>query len=293
MRKISLKNVETKRFLNLVKRSSSMDRMMFITIKGSDFESIAYNQHKTALKSVESDLEKICESYDNECGDETIKIQLGDTAKLISSLTLIGSENVDIIFDIEDNNFAKKVCIQNEEAYVNVPCADPEAVDFLTLDEEKKDRIFNDTSALHFSINIKENEFKYIQSLFGLNKESVRVFFYKKGDDVFVSEIESTDENVRADLNETINNARSGEESAFNDFFNYEKMYNKRLNISDYENFSGEENFLACFNKQYFGWVDNDKLYTMELHKNRMKVCSFDEENCVKTSVVLAPVTFA
>ena len=109
MRKISLKNVETKRFLNLVKRSSSMDRMMFITVKGSEFESIAYNQHKTALKSVESDLEKICESYDNECGDETIKIQLGDTAKLISSLTLIGSENVDIIFDIEDNNFAKKV----------------------------------------------------------------------------------------------------------------------------------------------------------------------------------------
>ena len=50
MRKISLKNVETKRFLNLVKRSSSMDRMMFITVKGSEFESIAYNQHKTALK---------------------------------------------------------------------------------------------------------------------------------------------------------------------------------------------------------------------------------------------------
>lgn len=293
MRKISLKNVETKRFLNLVKRSSSMDRMMFITVKGNEFESIAYNQHKTALKSVESDLEKICETYENECGDEIVKIQFGDASKLVSVLSLVGTENVTITFDIEENNFAKKVCVENQEVSMNVPCADPEAVDFLTLDENTKNRILTDTTNLQFSFNITDNEFKYIQSLFGLNKEAVRVFFYKKGDDVYASEIESTDENVRNELNQTISNTRSGDMDAFNDFINYEKMYNKRLNISDYNNFSGEENFLGCFNKKYFDWVDNDKLYTIEFHMNRMKVSSFDEENCVKTSVVLSPVTFA
>jgi hypothetical protein len=295
MRKISLKNVEVKRFLNLVKRSSSMDRMMFITVKGSEFESIAYNQHKTAHKAVETDLEKICESYENECGDETVKIQLGDAGKLISVLDRIGAANVNIAFDIEDNNFAKKVYVEteNKEVYVNVPCADPEAVDFLTLDEAVKNKIINDTTNLQFSFNITDSEYKYIQNLFGLNKEAVRVFFYKNGDDVFVSEIESTDENVRNDLNQTISSIRGGDADAFKDFLNYEKMYNKRLNVSEYENFGGEDTFVGCFNKKYFDWVDNDKLYTIEFHMNRMKFSSFDEENCVKTSVVLSPVTFA
>lgn len=293
MRRIVLKNVETKRFINIIKRSSSMDRMIFITVIGSEFESIAYNQHKTALKSVESDLGKICEEYENECGEEPVKIQFGDGNKLVNALSLVGTEKVNISFEVEYNNFAKKISVENEEVSINVACADPEAIDFLTLDETKKDKVFNDTSNLQFSININENEFKYMQQLFGMNKESVRVFFHKKGDDVFMSEVESSDENVRAELNDTITRVRQGEEEAFNEFVNYEKMYSKKLNISDYENFSGEENFLACFNKPYFGWVDNDKLYTFEFHMNRIKISSFDEDNCVKTSVVLAPVMFA
>lgn len=293
MRKISLKNVETKRFTNLIKRSSSMDRMIFTTVTGSEFESIAYNTHKTALKSVESDLEKVCESYENECGDETVKIQFSDANKLVSVLSLVGTENVNITFDIEDNNFAKKICVENNEVSMNVACADPEAVDFLSLEAAKKDKVFNDTTNLQFSVNITENEFKYMQQLFGLNKESVRVFFHKNGDDVYMSEIESTDENVRQELNEIITRARGGEEEAFDTFNKYEKMYSKRLNISEFENFDGAETFLACYNKPYFNWIDNDKLYTIEFHKNRIKINSFDEENCVKTSVVLAPVMFA
>lgn len=293
MRRIVLKNVETKRFINLIKRSSSMDRMIFITVRGSEFESIAYNQHKTALKAVESDLGKICEEYENECGEEPVKIQFGDGNKLVNALSLVGTDKVNISFEVEDNNFAKKISVENEEVSINVACADPEAIDFLTLDETKKDKVFNDTANLQFSININENEFKYMQQLFGMNKESVRVFFHKKGDDVFMSEVESSDENVRTELNDTITRVRQGEEEAFNEFVNYEKMYSKKLNISDYENFSGEENFLACFNKPYFGWVDNDKLYTFEFHMNRIKISSFDEDNCVKTSVVLAPVMFA
>lgn len=293
MRKISLKNVETKRFTNLIKRSISIDKMIFTTVIGSEFESIAYNQHKTALKSVESDLEKICETYENECGTEAVKIQFSDANKLVSVLQLVGVENVNITFDIEDNNFAKKVCVENNEVSMNIACADPEAVDFLTLEEAKKDKIFNDTTKLQFTVNITENEFKYMQQLFGLNKESVRVFFHKKGDDIYMSEIESTDENVRQELNEIITRARGGEEDAFDAFDKYEKMYSKRLNISDYKNFGGEDNFLSCFNKPYFSWVDNDKLYTIEFHLNRIKINSFDEENFVKTSVVLAPVMFA
>ena len=90
------------------------------TVKGNEFESIAYNQHKTALKSVESDLEKICETYENECGDEVVKIQFGDASKLVSVLSLVGTENVTITFDIEENNFAKKVCVENQEVSMQV-----------------------------------------------------------------------------------------------------------------------------------------------------------------------------
>ena len=294
MRKINLVNVETKRFINLIKRSSSMDKMIFITVKGSEFESIAYNQYKTALKSVESDLGKICENYENECGDEPVKIQFGDANKLITALSLVGTDKVNISFDIEENNFAKKISVENEEVSMNVACADPEAVDFLTLDDSKKDIVFNDNSHLQFSININENEFKYMQNLFGLNKESVRVFFHKQGDDIFMSEVESSDENVRVELNDIITRFRdSGEIGAFNDFLNNEKMYNKRIKLTEYENFSGQDNFLACYNKPYFAWIDNDKFYTFEFHSNRMKINSFDEENCVKTCVMLAPVMFA
>lgn len=293
MRRITLKNVETKRFANLIKRSSSMDKMIFTTIRGSEFESIAYNQHRTAIKSVESDLGKICDEYVNECGEEAVKIQFSDSSKLVSALSLVGTERVNISFDIEDNNFAKKICVENDEVSMNVACADPDAVDFLMLPEDKKQAVFNDTSNLQFSINVMENEFKFMQNLFGLNKESVRVFFHKSGDDVYISEVESSDENVRNELNSIINSVRSGDAEAFENFVKYEKMYSKKLNFSDYESFSDEDNFLACFNKTFFGWVDNDKSYVFEFHKHRMKITSFDEEGCVKTSVIIAPVMFA
>jgi hypothetical protein len=293
MRKITLKNVDTKRFLNLIKRSSSMDRMIFITVNGSEFESIAYNQHKTALKSVESDLEKICGTYENECGDERVKIQFSDASKLVSVLTLVGTENVDITFDIEDNNFARKIAVENGEVSMNVACADPEAVDFLTIDEPVKNKVFGDITNLKFSMDITEAEFKYIQSLYALNKDSVRVFFRKNGDEVFVSEVEHTDENLSNEMNETIKRAKDGEVDAYADFDGYEKLYNKRLNTSKYENYGGDEHYLACFNKKYFDWIDNDKSYTFEFHGNKLKIGSFDEENCVKTNVVFSPVMFS
>lgn len=293
MRKISLENVNTKHFTNLIKRSASMDKLIFITVKGSEFESISYNQHSTALKSVESDFEKICENYTNECGDELVKIQFGDANKLISVLSLIGSENVCVTFDIMDDNFAKKVEIKNNDTSVNIACADKDAVDFLTLDDTKRAKVFEDNAFLQFSANINDSEFKYMQSLFALNKESIRVFFQKKNDELYISEVESTDENVRVELNETISRARSGEENAFVDFLNYEKMYCKKLNTVDFQNFSGCDDFLGCFNKQYFPWVDIDKSYIFEFHSNRVKISSFDEEGWIKSTVVLAPVMFA
>lgn len=292
MRKISLKNVETKSFTNLIKRSSSMDKMIFTTVKGSEFESIAYNKQRSGLKAVESDLEKICEEYVNECGDESVKIQFSDASKLLSVLQFVGSESVNITFDIEDNNFARKICIHTGEGYVNVPCADPEAVDFLTLDEDKKNAIFNNTTNIQFSFNINENEFRYMKSLFGLNGESARVFFQKRGDEVYMSEVESTDENVRLELNDILKNAREDDENAFKAFSNCEKMYCKKLNISDYENFGGKDDYLSCFNKQFFGWVDTDKSYTIEFYPNRMVISSFDEENCIKTTLAISPVSF-
>ena len=227
-------------------------------------------------------------------------VQMNDMETGQFRYSLVGGLNqqtrgVENALPFEDNNFAKKIYIEteDEDVYVNVPCADPEAVDFLTIDEKNKDRVFNDTTNIQFSMNINEAEFKYIQNLFNLNKESVRVFIHKNGDDVFISEVESRDENLRAELNETIGRVKNGDEGAFEDFMKCEKMYCKRFNHSDYENFSGEDHYIGCFNKKYFEWVDSDKQYTFEFHLNRVKISSFDEETCVKTSVVLAPVTFA
>ena len=88
MRKIVLKNCDVKEFNSLIKRSASLDNYIFINIKGSRFESTAYNKNKSALKSITADLEKYCESYINELGEETVKIQFSNATKLVSALGL-------------------------------------------------------------------------------------------------------------------------------------------------------------------------------------------------------------
>lgn len=285
MSKISLKGVNTKRFVNLIKRSSSMDNLIFITLKGNQFESTAYNKNKSALKSVYADLEMMCEEFDNPI-DDAVKIQFSNANKLIQVLSLVGSDNVDVIFDIEDN-YAKKALVKNSDTSINVSCADKEAVNFLEIPDAARHSIFEDSSKLQYSINVSDNEFKYMSSLFGLNKDAVRVFFNLVDGDVYVSEIESTDENVRQVVNEIIQNA---DYSAFADF---EKLYSKKLTISEYNNVSGVDNYLGCFNKSYFGWIDNDSSYTFEYHTNKIKIVSYDEESGIKTYVVLTPVRFA
>ena len=285
MRKIVLKNCDVKEFCSLVKRSASLDNFIFINLKGSEFESTAYNKNKSALKSISANLEEYCDGFVNECGDELAKIQFTNAGKLISVLGLVGTEGVDVTFYIEDNGYAKKVVVENTEVNLTVPAADKEALSFLEIPEHARKTVFEDDSTLEYKVGITENEFKYLSQLFALNKESCRVCFSISNDIVTVSEIESTDENVRDEVNAFIDDANIKEFDA------YEKLYAKKLTYDNFESKS-DEGYLRCFNKSYFVWIDSDEHYDIEFHSNKIKFISVDEKG-TKTYVVLTPVRFA
>ena len=264
-----------------------MDNLIFITLKGSKFESTSYNRNKSALKSVSADLETMCEEFSNPI-DVPVKIQFSNANKLITTLSLVGDETLDLVFDIEDDNYAKKVVIKTTEMQVTVSCADKEAVDFLEIPEHARESIFEDTSKLQCSVNITDGEFKKIKGLFGLNKDSVRVFFnLVDGSEIVVSEVESTDENVRSEINNII------QDNDYDAFRKFDKLYDKKLITTEFSKNDNVDNYLACFNKAFFDWLDNDKFFTIEFHSNKLKFISFDDDNDVKTYVVLTPVRLA
>ena len=285
MKRIILKNCDVKEFNSLIKRSASLDNYIFINIRGSRFESTAYNKNKSALKSITADLEKYCEKYVNELGDDLVKIQFSNATKLVSVLGLVGTEGIDVTFFIEENGYAKKVIVENIEINLTVPAADKEALAFLEIPEHARHTIFDDDSTLEYRVGITENEFKYLTQLFQLNKESCRVCFSISNDVVTVSEIESTDENVREQVNTLLNDYNIEEFDAF------EKLYAKKLNYETFENRSND-GYLRCFNKSYFVWIDSDEHYDIEFHSNKIKFISVDEKG-TKTYVVLTPVPFA
>lgn len=285
MKKIVLKNCDVKEFNSLIKRSASLDNYIFINIKGSKFESTAYNKNKSALKSITADLENYCEEYVNELEGEPVKIQFSNATKLVSVLSLVGTEGIDVTFFIEENGYAKKVIVENIEINLTVPAADKEALGFLEIPEHARHTIFDDDSTLEYKVGITENEFKYLTQLFQLNKESCRVCFSITNDVVTVSEIESTDENVREAVNTILKDYNIPEFDAF------EKLYAKKLNYESFENRT-DEGYLHCFNKTYFVWIDSDEHYDIEFHSNKIKFISMDEKG-TKTYVVLTPVPFA
>lgn len=285
MKKIVLKNCDVKEFNSLIKRSASLDNFIFINVRGSQFESTAYNKNKSALKSITADLNQYCESFVNELEDELVKIQFTNAGKLISVLGLVGTDGVDVTFYIEDNGYAKKVVVANVEVNLTVPAADKEALAFLEIPEHARHTIFEDNSTLEYKVGISENEFKYLSQLFALNKESCRVFFSISGDVVLVSEIESTDENVRETVNGFLDEGQILEFDAF------DKLYTKKLTYENLESQS-EEPYLRCFNKSYFVWIDSDEHYDIEFHSNKIKFISVDAKG-TKTYVVLTPVRFA
>ena len=285
MKKIVLKNCDVKEFNSLIKRSASLDNFIFINLQGSKFESTAYNKNKSALKSISADLQGYCEQFINELDDELVKIQFTNASKLISVLGLVGTEGVDVTFFIEDNGYAKKVVVENTEVNLTVPAADKEALAFLEIPDHARHNIFEDTSTLEYKVGITESEFKYLSQLFALNKESCRVCFSITDNVVTVSEIESTDENVRDEVNTLLNDEN------IKDFDAFEKLYAKKLS---YDSFEGqtENGYLRCFNKSYFVWIDSDEHYDIEFHSNKIKFISVDEKG-TKTYVVLTPVRFA
>ena len=285
MKKIVLKNCDVREFNNLIKKSASLDNFIFINVQGSKFESTAYNKNKSALKSITADLTKYCESFVSDLGDELVKIQFTNASKLSSVLGLVGTDNVDVVFYIEDNGYAKKVVVNNTEVNLTVPAADKEALAFLEIPDHARHTIFEDDSTLEYKVGITENEFKYLSQLFQLNKESCRVCFSISNDVVLVSEIESTDENVRETVNGFLDEGNILEFDAF------EKLYTKKLTYDAFENRSNE-GYLKCFNKSYFVWIDSDEHYDIEFHSNKIKFISVDEKG-TKTYVVLTPVRFA
>lgn len=283
-KKIILKGANVKKVTQLLKRSCSLDSMIFISLKGSNFESTAYNRTKSALKSVTADVETMCEEFSNPF-DETVKIQFSNANKLITTLGLVGEENVDLVFEIEDDNYAKKLTVRNSEMNVTVNCADKEAVNFLEIPDNAKKNIFEDTSKMQVTFNLADSEMRKIRSLMSLNKDNSRVFFNLVGEEIVVSEIESTDENVRSVVNDII---QGGDYEGFRKF---DKLYDKKLIHTDLEIVDGVENYIGCFAKQYFDLIDGDKFYTIEFHTNKVKFISFDDDN-VKTYVVMTPVRF-
>ena len=285
MRKIVLKNCDVKEFSSLVKRSASFDNFIFINLRGSEFESTAYNKNKSALKLIAANIEEYCESFVNECGDELSKIQFTNASKLISVLGLVGSEGVDVTFFIEDNGYAKKVVVENSEVNLTVPAADKEALAFLEIPEHARHTIFDDDSTLEYKVGITENEFKYLSQLFQLNKESCRICFSISDNVVTVSEIESTDENVRDTVNGLLDDFNIKEFDAF------EKLYAKKLTYDSFES-KTDEGYLHCFNKSYFTWIDSDEHYDIEFHSNKIKFISVDERG-TKTYVVFTIARFA
>ena len=285
MKKIVLKNCDVKEFNSLIKRSASLDNFIFINLQGSKFESTAYNKNKSALKSISADLQGYCEQFINELDDELVKIQFTNASKLISVLGLVGTEGVDVTFFIEDNGYAKKVVVENTEVNLTVPAADKEALAFLEIPDHARHNIFEDTSTLEYKVGITESEFKYLSQLFALNKESCRVCFSITDNVVTVSEIESTDENVRDMVNTLLNDEN------IKDFDAFEKLYAKKLSYDSFES-QTENGYLRCFNKSYFVWIDSDEHYDIEFHSNKIKFISVDEKG-TKTYVVLTPVRFA
>ena len=285
MNKISLKNVNVKKFTTLIRRSSSNENLIFISLKGSQFESTAYNRNKSALKSVTADLENMCEEFSNPIDGE-VKIHFSNASKLITSLSLVGDETVDADFYIDETNYAHKIVIKNSEMNLTINCADKEAVDFLEIPDNARYSIFEDTSKLQVSVNITDSEFKKMNALLGLNKDSVRVFFNLVGDEMVISEIESTDENGRSLVNDMLH------DSDYEGFRKFDKLYDKKLVTTELVKNNVTE-YLECFNKQWFSWIDTgDKSYTIEFHSNKIKFITFDDDN-VKTYVVLTPVRFA
>ena len=286
MKKIVLKNCDVREFNNLIKKSSSLDNFIFINVQGNKFESIAYNKNKSALKSISANLQEYCEEFVNELDEELVKIQFTNASKLSSVLGLAGTDNVDVVFYIEDNGYAKKMVANNTEVNLTVPAADKEALAFLEIPDHARHTIFEDDSTLEYKVGISENEFKYLSQLFQLNKESCRVCFSISGNTVTVSEIESTDENVRDAVNTLLNDVNIREFDAF------EKLYSKKLNYESFENAADAEGYLHCFNKSYFVWIDSDEHYDIEFHTNKIKFVSVDDKG-TKTYVVLTPVRFA
>jgi hypothetical protein len=286
MKKVILKNCDVKEFSSLIKRSASLDNLIFISLHGSEFESTAYNKNKSALKSISANLEEYCDGFTNELGDSLVKIHFSNAGKLISVLNLVGTEGVDVTFYIEDDGMAKKVVVKNSEVNLTIPAVDKNILSFLEIPEHARKSIFEDKTTLQYKVGINENEFKYLTQLFGLNKESCRVCFSISGDHVTVSEIESTDENVREEVNNILKDEKIEE------FDSYEKLYSKKLTYDYFEKTDGVDGYLRCFNKSYFVWIDSDKHYDIEFHTNKIKFMSVDEKG-TKTYVVLTPVTFA
>ena len=285
MNKIVLKNCDVKEFNTLIKRSASLDNTIFINLRGSRFESTAYNKNKSALKSITTDLNNYCEEFVNELGDTLAKIQFSNAGKLVSVFSIVGTEGVTVTFYIEDNGYAKKMVVENNEVNLTVPAADKEALAFLEIPEHARHSIFEDNTTLQYKVGINENEFKYLSQLFGLNKESLRVCFSITNDVVTVSEIESTDSNVVEKVNNLIG------EGNIKDFDAFDKLYSKKLNYDGFESYT-DEGYLRCFNKTYFVWIDSDEHYDIEFHSNKIKFISVDEKG-TKTYAVFTPVPFA
>lgn len=286
MSKIVLKNLDTKKFISVIKRSSALDKMIFVNVEGTKFDSVAFNgNNKTVVKRVESDLSALCEEFENE-NTGLVKFLFTNANKLIQALSLVGTDDVTMVLHYDETGFGVKAEIFNKTTRMNIVCGE-KALAPIEMPVAAKTAVFGDKSKLVYSFGIDEKEFKYFTSLFEINKEAIRVYFSKYGDTVYLNEIEAkTNDEIDKVMDLVANDD-------FDGFRAWEKLYNKEIDIRQLtDGATPAENYISAYNKPFFDYVDGDNLFDFEVHQNKLIIYSSDEETATKSTVVIMPIKF-
>lgn len=281
--KIVLKAVDTKKFSSLLKRTGSIDRLVFLNITGAHLDSIAYNQNKSVVKRVESDLNFYCQEYTNK-NENQVKFLFTNVNKFLSALSLVGTDDVNIVLSYEDG-FGKKATISNKTISMNIVCGES-ALAPIEMPAKAKESVFNDYSKLVYGFGIDSKEFKYINSLFDINKDGTKVFFSKYGNVVHVSEIEAKSDAELDKVNSIVAN------DDYDGFRTWEKLYDKIVETDNVKIANDNENHISAYAKAFFTWVDSDNDFTFEIHENKLKIISTEDETSTKSTVVIMPIQF-
>jgi hypothetical protein len=205
MKSLNLKVSKVEKLVGFLKRFSSIENSLLVELESGSIKAKSHTPEKSVVKYSSVPLDEIFSEYSDI--KELVKFGIYNIDKFATSCNFFGKSEFDFIIEYESvagENIGTRITLKNSLLTIGIDCATMKVFTYISDDILNK---ITDTKSAHAEFTLQKDQQAKLISLFGIDSDSSKISFIKKGTNIFAKgksfNLQLVDDNALLSTNDT------------------------------------------------------------------------------------------